>query len=336
MSTATSRPPQSRTRAALAITAAILAVLVIAFFIFAGLYADVLWFDQLNFLEVLTTQWAALAVMFGVGFLGMALVVWLSIAIAYRSRPVYVKLNSQLDRYQQVVEPLRRLAMFGIPLVLGVFLGVSTASRWSTVLQYLYRTPFGQVDPQFGFDVSFYVYELPFYRGILAYASAILLVAGFAALATCYLYGGIRITGREVRVTRPARIQLAIMAALYLALQAASIWLDQYATLTEDESALHRRGVYRCQCGHPRAGDPGRHRRARRGARPRHRDHRTLAPAPHRHRPARRVEPGDRLDLPGDHPALPGRPERADARGGIHRSRARRRLGTRTASTTST
>ena len=234
MSTATARPARSRSRATLAITAAILAVFVIAFFVFAGLYADVLWFDQLNFLEVLTTQWAALAVMFGIGFVSMALVVWLAIAIAYRSRPVYVKLNSQLDRYQQVVEPLRRLAMFGIPIVLGIFLGVSTAGRWGTVLQYLHRTPFGQVDPQFGFDVSFYVYELPFYRGVLAYASAILLIAGLAALATCYLYGGIRISGREVRVTRSARIQLAIMAALYLAVQAVSIWLDQYATLTDD------------------------------------------------------------------------------------------------------
>ena len=126
---------------------------------------------------------------------------------------MYVKLNSQLDRYQQVVEPLRRLAMYGIPIVLGIFLGVSTATRWTTVLQFLNRTPFGQVDPQFHLDVSFYVYELPFYRGILAYASAILLVAGLAALATSYLYGGIRISGREVRVTRPARIQLAIMAA---------------------------------------------------------------------------------------------------------------------------
>ena len=235
MSTASARPaPRSRTRAALAITAAIIAVFLIGFFVFAGLYADVLWFDQLDFLGVLTTQWAALAAMFGIGFVAMAIVVWLSIFIAYRSRPVYVKLNSQLDRYQQVVEPLRRLAMYGIPIVLGVFLGVSTATRWSTVLQFLNRTPFGQTDPQFGLDIGFYIYELPFYRGVVAYASAILLVAGFAALATCYLYGGIRVNGREVRVTRPARIQLAVMAGLYLALQAVSIWLDQYAALTED------------------------------------------------------------------------------------------------------
>ncbi|CAN5176135.1 UPF0182 family protein [soil metagenome] len=233
-SSSTSRPVRNRTRATFAITAAILAVLVIAFFAFAGLYTEVLWFEQVNYLNVLTTQWGAGAAMFGIGFIAMALFVWLSIFIAFRARPVYAKLNAQLDRYQQVIEPLRRLAMYGIPIVLGIFMGVSTAGRWETVLQYLNRTSFGQKDAQFGLDVSFYVYELPFFRGVLAYASAVVLVAGLAALATCYLYGGIRVNGREVRVTRPARIQLAVTLGIYLALQAVSIWLDQYATVTNE------------------------------------------------------------------------------------------------------
>ncbi|WP_309708749.1 UPF0182 family protein, partial [Pseudolysinimonas sp.] len=231
-------PARSRTRAAVAIAAAVVAVLVIGFFVFSGFYSDVLWFDQLGFLEVLTTRWSSQAIMFGIGFVSMALIVWLSIALAFRARPVYAKLNSQLDRYQQVIEPLRRVAMIGIPLVLGLFTGVSTATRWETVLQFLNRTPFGQVDPQFGLDIAFYVYELPLYRGVLAYASAVVLIAGLAALATSYIYGGIQVTGREVRVTRRARIQLAITAAIYIALQGASIWLDQYATLTDQKEIL--------------------------------------------------------------------------------------------------
>ena len=230
----TSRPrSRGRTRVTLAITAAILAVLVVLFFIATGFYTDILWYDQAGFLGVITTQWVAFVVLFAVGFVAMAVVVWASILIAFRSRPVYAKLNSQLDRYQQVIEPLRKVAMIAIPIVLGLFVGASTASRWPTVLQFLNRTPFGQTDPQFGFDVAFFVYELPFYRGVVAYASAIVLIAGLAALATSYLYGGIRITGREVRVSRPARIQLAIMAGVYLAIQAVSIWLDQYATVIE-------------------------------------------------------------------------------------------------------
>jgi uncharacterized membrane protein (UPF0182 family) len=221
----------NRTRSTLTITAIVIAVLVVAFFIVANLYTDVLWFDQLGFLPVLTTQWIAGAVMFLIGFFAMAVPVWLSIEIAFRSRPVYAKLNSQLDRYQQVIEPLRRLAMFGIPIVLGVFMGVSTATRWPAVLQWLNKTEFGETDPQFGLDLSFYFYDLPVYHGAVGYASAVVLIAGLAALATSYLYGAIRVTGREVRISRSARIQLAITAAVYLALQAVSIWLDQFTTL---------------------------------------------------------------------------------------------------------
>lgn len=226
-----SNGPANRTRVALTIAAIIIAVLVIAFFVIANLYTDVLWFDQLGYLNVLTTQWIAGGVMFLIGFFAMALPVWLSIELAFRARPVYAKLNSQLDRYQQVIEPLRRLAMFGIPAVLGVFAGISTATRWPIVLQWLNKTEFGEVDPQFGLDISFYFYDLPLYQGIVGFASAVVLIAGLGALATSYLYGAIRFSGREVRISRSARIQLAITAAIYLALQAVSLWLDQYATL---------------------------------------------------------------------------------------------------------
>jgi len=221
-----------------AISAIVLAVIVIAFFAFAGLYSDVLWYQQVGFLNVLTTQWIATVVMFLIGFAAMAIGVGLSIVLAFRLRPMYTKLSSQLDRYQQVIEPLRRVTMYGIPIVLGIFMGVSTATRWQTVLEYLNRTSFGTKDPQFGLDASFYVFELPFWHGVLGYASAVILISGLAALATTYLYGGIRISGREVRISRAARVQLAITAFVYLAVQAISIWLDQYATVTSQNTII--------------------------------------------------------------------------------------------------
>jgi uncharacterized membrane protein (UPF0182 family) len=237
VSTNSSAGTPRRSRAPLAITAAIIAGLVIVFFIFAGLYADVLWFDQLGFLSVLTTQWIAGTVLFLIGFVAMALPVWVSIQVAYRLRPVYAKLNSQLDRYQQVIEPLRRLAMFGIPALLGLFAGVAAATRWQVVLMWLNRTPTGRTDPQFGFDVSFYLFDLPFFQSVLAFASAVVLLAAIVAVATSYLYGAIRVSGRDVLVVRAARIQIAVTVGLYLLLQAASIWLDQYSTLA-DANAL--------------------------------------------------------------------------------------------------
>ncbi|WP_396290452.1 UPF0182 family protein [Curtobacterium sp. KT1] len=220
------------------VTIIVLAALVIGFFIFASLYTDYAWFAQLGFQQVLTTRWIAGTLMFLAGFLGMAVPVFLSIGLAFRYRPVYAKLNSQLDRYQQVIEPLRRAVMIGIPVVLGIFAGLSTSGRWSMVLEYFNRTPFGKTDPQFGLDIGFYVFELPFWRSIVAYSSAVVLIAGLAALAACYLYGALRFGGREVRISRAARIQLAVTAALYIALQAVSLWLDQYAALTKSNSLI--------------------------------------------------------------------------------------------------
>ncbi|MEI5583303.1 MULTISPECIES: UPF0182 family membrane protein [unclassified Agromyces] len=227
-----------RRRAPIAITIGIVGALVVAFFVFAGIYADILWYQQLDFVEVLLTEWVARVVLFLIGFAAMAVPVWISIQVAYRTRPVYAKLNSQLDRYQEVFEPLRRLAMFGVPIVLGIFAGVSTASRWDSVLTWLNRTPFGTIDPQFGLDVGFYVFELPFYRSVVGFASAVVLLSGLLVIATNYLYGAIRISGREVVISKAARIQIAITAGLYLLLQAVSIWLDQYATVTEVGSLI--------------------------------------------------------------------------------------------------
>ncbi|MEV1130311.1 UPF0182 family protein [Agromyces sp. NPDC049794] len=233
MSAQPQAPRIPRRRAPIAVTIGVLAVLVIAFFVFVGLYADVLWYDQLGFLPVLTTEWIARAVLFAIGFVAMAVPVWASIQLAYRTRPVYAKLNSQLDRYQEVFEPLRRLAMYGVPVLLGVFAGVSTSSRWELSLTWLNRTPFGTTDPQFGFDVGFFVFELPFYRSIVGFASAVVLLSLLLVIATAYLYGSIRVSGREVVISKSARVQIAITTGVYLLLQAVSIWLDQYATVSE-------------------------------------------------------------------------------------------------------
>jgi uncharacterized membrane protein (UPF0182 family) len=233
----------SRTRITVTISIAILAVIVVLFFVAANLYTDVLWYDQLGFLNVLTTQWFASAVMFFIGFFGMALPVWLSIEIAFRARPVYAKLNSQLDRYQQVIEPLRRVVMFGVPALIGIFGGVWASSRWEVAAQWLNKTSFGQTDPQFGLDLSFYFYDLPLWHGVLGYASAVVIIAVIATVATSYLYGALRLNGRELRISKAARIQLAILLALYVALQAGSIWLDQYLTLVSESGGFLTTGA---------------------------------------------------------------------------------------------
>lgn len=239
--TSTSAPQPatpSTSRRILAISVAIIAALIAAFFVFSSLYTEFLWFDQLDFASVLTTQWIATATMFVVGFLGMALPIFLCIQLAYRLRPVYVRLSSQLDRYQEVIEPLRRLAMWGMPVFFGVFAGFAAAGNWKTVWLWANGVTTDTLDPQFGVDTGFYLFAMPFYSALLAFASAVLLLCLVITGLVSYLYGSVRIGQRELRISKPARIQLAVLAGLYLAVQAVSLWLDRYLTLVQPEGRI--------------------------------------------------------------------------------------------------
>ncbi|MFT4229128.1 MAG: UPF0182 family protein [Microbacterium sp.] len=214
-------------------TLIVLAVLVVGFFAFANLYADWLWFTQLGYQGVLTTQWTARVVMFAIGFLGMAVPVWLAIQLAYRLRPVYARLSSQLDRYQEVVEPLRRLAMWGIPVFFGFFAGFAASTQWETTWLWFNGVKTDTTDAQFGMDTGFYLFGMPFYSALLGFVSAVVLICLLVTAVVTYLYGSVRVGQRELRISKAARIQLAVIAGLYLLVQAVSIWLDRYKNLVE-------------------------------------------------------------------------------------------------------
>ncbi len=220
-----------RRRSPLTVTVAVLGVLIAAFFGFASIYVDVLWFQQTGFDTVLFTQWGAMLAIGAVGFVGMAVPVWLSMWVAFRMRPMTVRLSEGAERYRQAIEPLRRLLMYVGPALLGLLAAMAAASNWPTILSWVHRTPFGTTDPQFGLDVSFYMFELPMLQSIAQFASAVLIIALILGAGTSFVYGGVRITGRDIVISKTVRVQLAVTASLYLVVQAGSLWLDQYQTL---------------------------------------------------------------------------------------------------------
>lgn len=225
-------PARQRRISPLAITVVLVVLLILGFLAVAAVLAEVLWYRQLGYLPVLTTQWIAAGVMFAIGFFGMAVPVFFAIDIAYRKRPVYARLTAQLDRYQELFEPLRRLVKWILPAIIGLFAGFSTATQWQQALLWLNGEASGQKDAQFGLDISFFLFDLPMLRGAVGFASAVILLSLIAGVATSYLYGGISFSGRDVRVSKATRIQAAVLATLYLLLQAASLWLDQYGALS--------------------------------------------------------------------------------------------------------
>jgi uncharacterized membrane protein (UPF0182 family) len=186
-------------------------------------------------LNVLTTQIFAQSALFAAGAVSFALITGVSLWLAYRFRPVYIRFpdeSSPFEQYRQLLEQLRRVVMIGVPLGLGVLAGLAVAPSWGIVLSYLNRTPFVETDPQFGLDISFYIFELPFLVGLVGFLSGAFLISLLLTAGVHIIYGSIKFNGRETFVSKAARIQIGLLAFLYLLIQGASLWLDQYLTMT--------------------------------------------------------------------------------------------------------
>lgn len=229
--------PQQRKVSPLAVTIGVLAVFLVGIFLAANLWTEVQWFNQIDFSEVLWTHWGMRAGLFVVGFLIMGAAIWLSLRLAFKSRPIYAPSTPEqatLDQYREAIEPLRRLMMLAIPAVLGLFAAGAASAKWEQVLLWWNRVPFGQNDPEHGIDVSFYVFTLPVLDFLVSFLMAVVVLSLVAALVVHYLYGGIRVGGirkGESRTTPAARIQLSIQGALLMLLIGANYWLGRYSIL---------------------------------------------------------------------------------------------------------
>jgi len=218
----------------LSIAFGILGVIVFVLVSAAGIYTDWLWFRQLNFEVVFFTQIVGQIVAFLIGFALMSVIIAVGLMSAWRSRPVYLKMPeaSPFQAYQQLIENLRRVIMIGLPILIGVFGGLLASRQWETAALWLNGSPFGVTDPQFGLDVGFFVFDLPFYSFAVGFISGGIFLAALINAGVHLIYGGIRFTGRTVEISKPARIQLAILIAAYMIVQGLSLWFDQYATAT--------------------------------------------------------------------------------------------------------
>ncbi len=198
-------------------------------------YVDWLWFGELGYRSVFTTQVVTRVVLFFVVAILFGAIVFAALALAYRTRPVFVPTAGPDDpvaRYRTAVMARLRLVGIGVPAFIGVLAGFVAQSYWGTVQLFLHGGSFGIADPQFGIDLGFYAFDLPFYRLVLSYLFVATFLAFVANLLGHYLFGGIRLAGRSGALSRAARIQLISLVGILILLKAVAYWFDRYELLS--------------------------------------------------------------------------------------------------------
>ena len=224
----------------LAITLIILAVIAGALVALSGFYVDWLWFNSVGFTGVWSTVLTTKVALFVIAGLLTSFIISLNVYIAFRRRPFYVPTSIEadnLERYRATIDPIRKLAFAGIVLVLFYFGGTSATNLWTSWLLFRNSTEFGIQDPQFGLDISFFAFRLPFWQTLIGWGISTLILATLASAAVHYLYGGIRPQVPQERTTVAARVQLSVLLGLIVLLKAVAYWFDRYA-LALKESRL--------------------------------------------------------------------------------------------------
>jgi uncharacterized membrane protein (UPF0182 family) len=222
-------------------TLLILVGIVVAFVIFTGFYTELLWFDSVGKSQVFSISLFTRAIMFAILFLIMAIVTSLALFIAFRTRPSYVSASPEqasLERYRVGIEPYRKWIATAIVFGLSFFAGLAGSSEYGSFLLWRNSTPFGQVDPQFGLDFSFYTFELPFYRFALGFAFTLVILSLLIVTAVQYLYGGLRLQPKGDRASRAAQVQLSILLAVLILLKALAYYLDRFGLVTKSETLV--------------------------------------------------------------------------------------------------
>jgi uncharacterized membrane protein (UPF0182 family) len=197
----------------------------------AGFYTDYLWFDALGLDSVwfgLLQARVGLVVAFGLAFfvllLGNLLV---AERLAPRQRPAGPE-EEMVERYHELIGNRGGVVRVVVSAVLAMFVGVGVVGQWNNWILFRNGGDFGVTDAQFGRDVGFYVFQLPFLRFVTDWLFASVIFIALLVAAAHYLNGGIRVQTPGQRVSAAVKAHLSVLFAVLALLRSFRYYLDRF------------------------------------------------------------------------------------------------------------
>ena len=206
----------------------------------ARFYTDYLWYDSLDQAGVWRGVLGAkivLAVLFIAVFFVLA---WVNLLIADRLAPPYRVAGPEdelLERYHDLVADRAGWVRAAVAAVLALIAGSGVSAEWNAWILFRNGGDFGTSDAQFGQDVGFYVFKLPFLSFVVDWLFASLLIVLIVTIVAHYLNGGIRVQPPSPRVTPQVKAHLSVLLAGLALVKAVDYWLQRY------ELTVSSRGV---------------------------------------------------------------------------------------------
>ncbi len=192
----------------------------------ASVATDWLWFREIHFESVFLTSFEAHAVLFVAGAVVAFAFLYANISWARRG---WVGTSAFVHPSGLQVELARLVPklLTGVALVVAFIAGVVASAQWMTILAAIHGASVGDVDPVFGRDIGFYLFQLPALSGALT-ALAVLTVLAIVGVSLVYFADGALSFDqgpRRASIDRgPSRHVGALVALLFIVV-AVQLWV---------------------------------------------------------------------------------------------------------------
>jgi uncharacterized protein len=206
-------------------------VLIVVLNVAKSIYVDLLWFDSVGYEGVYRKAIFARVLLFLVGAAVSAAVIGGNIWLARRLSPEAPEESFIEDVDPQAIRRIGMVLMVASTIFMALIFGSALGGQWQTLLSWLNSVPFGETDPQFGRDISFYLFDLPAYQHLQSWVLALLILSTIAAAAVYAL--NFSLQRFVLNVTQPMRLHLSVLVGLVLLVIAVGTWLSVFNLVTE-------------------------------------------------------------------------------------------------------
>jgi uncharacterized membrane protein (UPF0182 family) len=243
----TARSPRSRRRARWWIIGAVVVfiILLASLRTLASIYTDGLWFSSVGYHNVFSTLLVVKLGLFGVFGAIFFVVMWVNLVVCDRLASEdlgAVQKDELVRRYQQIVRPYAGRLYVALAIVMALIAASGTIGEWQNWILFRHGGNFGIKDPQFGKDIGFYVFKLPFLNFIVDWTLAILIVTLIVSVIFHYLNGGI-LPQRGIPRVRPAvKAHLSVLLALIALTKAVGYILQRWGQVNAHDGFVNGAG----------------------------------------------------------------------------------------------
>ncbi|MFW6316498.1 MAG: UPF0182 family protein [Cyanobacteriota bacterium] len=222
-------------------------IIAILLLIFSGtlvhLTTENWWFSAIGFSDVFWTLLTWRSITWVGSFIIFALFLGLNYWFAMRvTRYSTIRMLDQsnfsfyADRAPKYIAPI-------LIFLISLSAAGSSISAWDTFLKFLNATEFNRTDPIYERDISFYIFELPFYEGLQDWLFGLLIMGLLVAGAIYLLKGSISFDrGWQYLIEGEAKAHIFLLLAGLAFLVAFQFWLQRYDLLFSQEGLVSGAG----------------------------------------------------------------------------------------------